>query len=54
MFGIGGAGLMQFASRPVHGAFAEPEAAFRALFLFFAAIVALGLLAYLPARDRAD
>ena len=54
MFGIGGAGLMQFASRPIHGAFAEPLQAYRALFLFFAAVVALGLLAYLFARDRAD
>lgn len=54
MFGIGGAGLMQFASRPVHGAFADPTAAYRALFLFFALIVALGLLAYLLARDSTD
>jgi predicted MFS family arabinose efflux permease len=54
MFGIGGAGLMQFASRPIHGAFEDPLAAYRALFLFFAAIVALGLLAYLPARDSTD
>ncbi|WP_037279264.1 MFS transporter [Rubellimicrobium mesophilum] len=54
MFGIGGAGLMQFASRPIHGAFADPTQAYRALFLFFAAVVALGLLAYLLARDRAD
>jgi hypothetical protein len=54
MFGIGGAGLMQFASRPIHGAFADPVQAYRALFLFFAAVVALGLCAYLLARDRAD
>jgi nitrate/nitrite transporter NarK len=54
MFGIGGAGVMQFASRPIHGAFADPAQAYRALFLFFAAIVALGLVAYLFARDRAD
>lgn len=53
MFGIGGAGLMQFASRPVHGGGTTPEA-YRHLFLFFAAIVALGLLVYLLARDRAD
>ena len=51
---IGGAGLMQFVSRPVHGAFADPQEAYRAIFLFFAAIVALGLAAYLFARDRAD
>ncbi|TNC51470.1 MFS transporter [Rubellimicrobium rubrum] len=54
MFGIGGAGLMQFASRPIHAGASDPEAAFRALFLFFAAIVALGLLAYLFARDSRD
>jgi MFS family permease len=55
MFGIGGAGIMQFASRPIHGAYAaDPEAAFRALFLFFAAVVALGLLAYLFSRDTTD
>ena len=54
MFGIGGAGIMQFASRPIHASAATPEAAFRALFLFFALIVALGLLAYLFSRDRAD
>jgi MFS family permease len=54
MFGIGGAGLMQLASRPVHAGAADPEGAFRALFLFFAAVVAGGLLLYLPSRDRAD
>ncbi len=54
MFGIGGAGLMQFASRPIHGAFEDPLAAYRALFLFFAAVVAGGLLAYLFARDSKD
>ncbi|MBP1807570.1 MFS transporter [Rubellimicrobium aerolatum] len=53
MFGIGGAGLMQFASRPIHGGAATPDA-YRALFLFFAAIVALGLGAYLFARDSTD
>lgn len=52
MFGIGGAGLMQFASRPVYAGAADPEGAFRALFLLFAGIVAGGLLLYLPARDR--
>lgn len=54
MFGIGGAGLMQVASRPVHGAFADPAAAYRALFLFFALVVALGLAAYWPSRDSRD
>jgi MFS family permease len=54
MFGIGGAGLMQFASRPIHVGAADPESAFRALFLFFAAVVALGLVAYFFARDSKD
>jgi hypothetical protein len=54
MFGIGGAGLLQFASRPIHGGIEDPAGAYRALFLFFAAIVALGLLAYLFSRDTAD
>ena len=54
MFGIGGAGIVQFASRPIHASAATPEGAYRALFLFFALIVALGLAAYLLSRDRAD
>ncbi len=54
MFGIGGAGLLQLASRPIHGAFTDPVSAYRALFLFFAATVAAGLVAYLFARDCAD
>ena len=54
LFGIGGAGLMQFASRSIHVGAADPETAFRGLFLFFAAIVALGLLVYLFARDSED
>ncbi len=54
MFGIGGAGLMQFASRPIHVGAVDPESAFRALFLFFAAVVALGLVAYFFARDSKD
>jgi predicted MFS family arabinose efflux permease len=54
MFGIGGAGLLQFASRPIHGGIEDPAGAYRALFLFFAAVVGLGLLAYLFSRDTAD
>ena len=53
MFGIGGAGLLQFASRPIHGGGTDPDS-YRALFLFFAAIVALGLFAYLFSRDSTD
>jgi hypothetical protein len=53
MFGIGGAGLLQFASRPIHGGGTDPDS-YRALFLFFAVIVALGLFAYLFSRDSTD
>ena len=49
MVGIGGAGLLQVASRPIHA-----EAGFDGLLLAFAAVVADGLLLYLPARDRTD
>jgi MFS family permease len=54
MFGIGGAGLLQVLSRPVHGMGATPEDAYRGLFLFLALVVAGGLVAYLLARDRTD
>jgi predicted MFS family arabinose efflux permease len=58
LFGIGGVALMQFGTgplwrfademmKPVHGAYSV-------LFLFFAVLLALGLVAYLFARDRTD
>lgn len=50
MAAIGGAGLMQVATRPLHAAFADPLDGFRAVFLFFALVVAVGLLLYWPAR----
>lgn len=49
MVGIGGAGLLQVASRPIQSA-----GGFPGLLLAFAALVAAGLLLYLPARDRTD
>jgi len=54
MFGIGGAGLMQFVSRPVYRAAenpAAPAATFTVLFLFFLVPVLFGLLIYLFSRD---
>lgn len=57
MFGIGGAGIMQFASGPVFaaaGGRAGGEAAFDAVFLFFLLPLLAGLIIYLAARDRAD
>ena len=57
MFGIGGAGVMQFASGPVFaaaGGRAGGEPAFDAVFLFFLVPLVAGLLIYLAAEDRAD
>lgn len=57
MFSIGGAGLMQFASRPVYRALADttpPAETFRWLFLFFLAPLLIGLVIYLFSRDKRD
>ena len=57
MFGIGGAGIIQFASGPVFaaaGGRAAGEAAFDAVFLFFLLPLLAGLAIYLAAQDRAD
>ncbi|WP_343080586.1 MFS transporter [Ostreiculturibacter nitratireducens] len=55
MFGIGGAGIMQFASGRVYNAAAvgaaTPEAPFALLFLFFLVPLILGLALYLFSRD---
>lgn len=55
MFGIGGAGILQFLSggfeRGVQAGGAAPEAAFSALFLFFLLPLAAGLALYLFSRD---
>lgn len=55
LFGMGGAGVMQFASGPTHGALAAfmgPEDAFGALFAIFAAAILLGLAAYAFSKER--
>ena len=58
LLSIGGVGALQFASARVFdariAAGAPPEAAYGALFLFFAALLAAGLVVYLFAEDRLD
>lgn len=56
MFSIGGVGLLQVASRKVYaGAPATPpEAAFSAIFLFFALLLLAGCAIYAFSRDRMD
>mgnify|MGYP003627578680 FL=1 len=56
LFGIGGAGIMQFASGPIYAASKTDTAtdAYVVLFGVFAALIALGLLAYLWSQDRID
>lgn len=53
-FSIGGVGAMQFATGAVVTASTvpgEPTAAYRTLFLFYAAMLVVALVAYLPAKD---
>lgn len=56
LFGIGAAGLMQMATGRLHGAIAPNPAAapYAALFAAYAALTALGLIAYLWSQDRTD
>mgnify|MGYP000953472855 CR=1 FL=1 len=56
LFGIGAAGMMQFATGRLHASIASPpaEAPYAALFLFYAVLVATGLLIYLFSKDRTD
>jgi MFS family permease len=63
LFGIGAAGLMQLVTGRIHTALTPaegmvnsgpPAAPYAALFLFYAAFVATGLLVYLFAQDRRD
>tara|TARA_R110002051_G_scaffold1008_12_gene5078 strand:- start:29403 stop:29894 length:492 start_codon:yes stop_codon:yes gene_type:complete len=56
LFGIGGAGIMQFASGPIYAASKTDTVtdAYVVLFGVFAALVALGLLSYLWSQDRID
>ncbi|TVP73536.1 MAG: MFS transporter [Rhodobacteraceae bacterium] len=56
LFAIGGVGVIQMASGAIHGlAPALPtEAAYQALFVFFAGLLLLGCVIYAFARDRTD
>ena len=54
LFGIGGTGVMQYATGPIYRAGATPAQSFTLLFAAFAGLLALGLLIYLAARDRTD
>lgn len=57
LFGMGGAGVMQFASGPTYGALSTsmgPEPAYGALFAIFAAAILLGLAAYAFSKERPD
>ena len=54
LFGMGGAGVVQFASGPTYAGLSDtlgPEAAYGALFAIFAAVIVLGLCVYAVARD---
>ena len=56
LFGIGGVGIMQFASGRLHGSLAGTEsgAPYLAIFGFFALALALGCVVYLFSRDSMD
>ncbi|QIE45438.1 MFS transporter [Pseudohalocynthiibacter aestuariivivens] len=55
LFGIGGVGVMQFGSGPLHAAVATQagaQAAYSALFAFFGCAILVGLVIYLFSRDH--
>ena len=56
LFGIGGAGLMQFFTGRIHASNADMAAPdlYATLFLVFAGTLAVGLVIYLFAPDRTD
>ncbi|MBI1220646.1 MAG: MFS transporter [Rhodobacteraceae bacterium] len=56
LFGIGGTGLMQVVTGRIHAAVAVPPASapYAAIFLFFAAFVAVALVLYAFSADRMD
>ena len=57
LFGIGSAGVMQLVTGRIHASYADdpdPTAPFAALFLFYAALIAAGLIVYLLSKDRTD
>ena len=56
LFGIGGVGVMQFASGRLHSAYAggDPATPYTALFAFFAIALAIGVAIYALSRDSTD
>ena len=56
LFGIGGVGIMQFASGRLHGTLAatDPMLAYQTLFAVFGALLVAGLAVYLFSQDRTD
>jgi predicted MFS family arabinose efflux permease len=56
LFGIGGVGVMQFASGSIHKAYAggAPAAPYVAILLFFGLALMIGALIYLFSRDSVD
>lgn len=56
LFSIGGVGVLQTLSGRIHAAAPEapPEAAYQALFLFFALLLLFGCAVYVFAKDRTD
>lgn len=56
LFGIGGVGVMQFASGRIHPAFSggDPTAPYVAIFTFFGLSLLVGALIYLFSRDSMD
>ncbi len=56
LFGIGGTGIMQFATGPIYAASkgADPATGYAVIFGVFAVMVCLGLIAYLWSQDRTD
>jgi len=57
LFGMGGAGAMQFASGPIYAGLARdssPAEAFGPLFALFALVILIGMAVYAFARDRVD
>ena len=56
LFGIGGVGIMQFASGRLHTSLSatDPALAYQTLFALFGALLLAGLLPYLFSHDRTD
>jgi len=55
LFGIGGVGIMQFGSGPLHAAVSAQsgsQAAYATLFAFFGLAIVFGVVIYLFSRDK--